>query len=487
MTEAVAIEKRVGLAYWMQDVLVQCDKAAGEFASDPVHDLRTALRRCRSMAGGIRAFDPDPAWKKMKRAGKTLFSSLGSLRDAQIMEQWVKHLAPERDTGGERLLDFLANQEPALKKAANMALQQFDRKRWQSWADELPSRVARIPLDSPIFGHLALERWHEGYDLHRRALRNRTKIAFHDLRIGVKHFRYTVENFLPGLYDGWCKDLKELQELLGDVHDLDVLWQTAATTNAFPDSDSRAWWRSRIEQQRQQRLETYRERMVGRNSLWLIWRSQLPGQERLRSLGLERLQTWASFLDASDAHARHVADLALQLYDGLPLEGILRGARRETCRHVLQAASLMHHVGRSRTNAGHHKISARLIRKLGPPLGWTGEEIRMTALVARYHRGALPRETQKRFAALAQSKQRLVQFLAGVLRLACACDSQQDGQIRRIQVEGSGPMLTIRAEGYIRYSSLAEHLAAARHLLELACQRPVLIQPLELSHEAHAA
>jgi exopolyphosphatase/guanosine-5'-triphosphate,3'-diphosphate pyrophosphatase len=136
---------------------------------------------------------------------------------------------------------------------------------------------------------------------------------------------------------------------------------------------------------------------------------------------------------------------------------------------------------------GQHKESARLIRKLDPPLGWTAEEVRITAIVARYHRGALPRGTQKGFAALPPSKQRLVQFLGGLLRLACACDRHHDGQIRRVHVERSGSMLAIEAEGYTEYTAMAEHLAAARHLLELACNRPVFILPLRAESPAHAA
>jgi CHAD domain-containing protein len=470
----------------MQQVIDQCQKVAGGFSSGSVHDLRTALRRCRSLADGIVVFDPDPAWKKMKRAAKQLFSSLGDLRDTQVMREWIEQLAPKEDAVGESLATFVAGQEQQLKRTAAVALQQFDCRQWKKWADELPSRAARIPLDSPVFAHLALERWQEAHALHRQALRNRTKTSFHQLRIGVKRFRYTLENFLPRFHEVWGQDLKELQDYLGEVHDLDVLWQTALNINAFPDAESRAQWRSRIEQERRQRVLAYREKMVGSSSLWPVWRAGLPQPEELRSLGLERLQIWAAFLDPSVSHARHVADLALQLYDGLPIDGILRSPERELYRDILKAAVLMHDVGDSRTK-GHHKASARLIRKLEPPMGWTADEIHITALVARYHRGALPRETQKSFAALTQSKRQLVQFLGGILRLACACDRQHDGQIRRVEVEGLNPVLTIRADGYTQDTSLAEYLAAARHLLELACHRPVSILPSKAAYQAHAA
>src|SRR5260221_8282262 len=147
----------------------------------------------------------------------------------------------------------------------------------------------------------------------------------------------------------------------------------------------------------------------------------------------------------------------------------------------------MQDVGAAGSKLVHPRAPPRLIRKLAPPLGCTADEVRLTAMVARYHRGALPRETQKSFAALSLSKQRLVQFLGGLLRLACACDRQRDGQIRSLQVECQDAVLTIEAEGYTEYTSMAEHLAAARHLLELACHRPIFISPLKVEPQVHAA
>src|ERR1700726_2184964 len=89
--------KKAGLALWMERVLEECVRASLDFSADPVHDLRVALRRCRSIADGLRVIDPDPAWKEMKKAGKTLFRELGELRDAQVMEEWVAHLGAPDD------------------------------------------------------------------------------------------------------------------------------------------------------------------------------------------------------------------------------------------------------------------------------------------------------------------------------------------------------------------------------------------------------
>jgi CHAD domain-containing protein len=91
----------------MENVLQQCAKAEQHFDTDAVHGLRTSLRRCRSLADGIRVFDRNPGWKKMRRAGKLLFSSLGELRDTQVMLEWVERLAPEDDPVRQRLNSFL--------------------------------------------------------------------------------------------------------------------------------------------------------------------------------------------------------------------------------------------------------------------------------------------------------------------------------------------------------------------------------------------
>ena len=472
-------EDRVGLAYWMEEVLYQCAQAEHDFNSGPVHDLRTALRRCRSLADGVRVFDRDPAWKKMRRAAKELFNRLGELRDTHVMMEWIEKLFPEADPTGRKILEFLVVREQESRKNAAGALQNFDRRQWKNWIGKLPGRAMRIAVGSPVLAHLALERWHEARALHLRASRNRTNIAFHDLRIGIKRFRYTIENFLPVLHQSWSGGLKEIQDILGEIHDLDVLWQTAIQIKVFPDLEARAQWRTRLIQERDQRLDLYRTRMTGKNSFWAVWRQGLPNDEECRSLGLERLRIWVAFLDPQMSHSKHVAQLSLQIYDGMPIHGVLRGPKHDSYRWTLHAAALMHEVGRTKTNSGYHKASARLIKKINPPLGWMASELRIAAVVVRYHRGALPMGTQKGFAALSPSKQRLVQFLGGILRLACACDWEHNRQIAGLQVESLYPVITVRAKGYVESAPSAEHIAAARHLLELTCRRPVFVMATE--------
>jgi CHAD domain-containing protein/HD superfamily phosphodiesterase len=473
-----AIEKRPSLTLWMNRVLEECDRASVEFAADPVHDLRVALRRCRSMADGMMAIDPDPSWKRMKKAGKLLFSSLGELRDTQVMEEWVHKLGAADDPVTERLLQYLAHGESDLKMRAAQALQEFDRRQWKRWAIELPRRAGRIRIGGLVFKHLALERWTDAYALHRIAMRNRSQTAFHALRIGIKRFRYIVENFLPQQHVVWSNNLKELQDLLGEVHDLDVLWATALQISAFPNPESRSHWHSKVLEERTVRVDKYKGKMTGKESLWFAWRMELPEGKQIEDAALSRLKLWGSVLDPNVQHANHVARLALQLYDGLP-SGKLEDAQARQERTILQAAALLHDVGRSQKGDAHHKASYRLIRQMKPPLGWNSEAMLIAGAAARYHHGAFPQARQKTLRGLNHEQRQTITRLAAILRLANALDAEADGRIRRVRLASANGHILVEAEGYSANDRMAEEIAAGRHLLETVYRKPVLVKPLK--------
>jgi len=485
MTAAPAIarpkpaSKKHGLAFWMERVLEECNRAAVSFAADPVHDLRVCLRRCRSMADGLMTIDPDPSWKQMKKSGRQLFRSLGELRDMQVMEEWVNNLIPN-DPAAAKLLQFLAGREAQLKQQAAAALQQFDGKQWKKWSQTLPRRASRMRAGSVVFKHLALERWTEAHELHRRALRNRSQVAFHSLRIGIKRFRYIVENFLPDQHQAWCNDLKELQDLLGEVHDLDVLWATAVQVNVFDDPESRLRWHARIMEERDRRIQKYRDKMIGKSSLWPVWRGQLPAGRQVEAAALARLKLWASFLDPDFKHSTRVARLALQLFDGLPAKKTLAEPEHAAIgeREILQLAALLHEVGLAKKEKGHHKATLRMVQRLRPPLGWSPQKLHMAGIVARYHRGALPRKGQKTLVGLTPQQRQTAVKLAGILRLANAFDADRTGRIQRLDIHRKNGFLVIAAEGYSARDRIAEDIASARHLLETVERCPVMVRPM---------
>jgi CHAD domain-containing protein len=480
---ALAADKKAGLAYWAARVLEEADKARQDFAPDPVHDLRVAIRRCRSMADGFLSVDPDPAWRQMKKLGKGLFASLGDLRDTQVMMEWIEKLSAEDDPLRHILLASLRQKEAALKLVAEGAVSNFDRKRWTALNDKLAERATRVPLEGPVFQYLALERWHEAYELHRTALRNRSAVAYHQLRIGIKRFRYTVENFLPEHHQRWSRDLRDLQDALGEVHDFDVLW---ALVKSHPEVgiEERALWQQTISAERQKRIALYRKRMLGRESLWQKWRAELPSGAGLAEAALEKMRTWAVFLDPDDKHAQLVTTLALEIFDGLAREGIL--PESESARRILQAAAVMHDVGRAK-NGGHRKRGYRMIRNLKPPVGWSEEYLQCVAIVAHYHRGGLPPSNHPIFAGLPAQRRTELMPLAGVLRLANALDDAHDQRISSVVVERRDGALRIYARGLTAaVNPFGERLAQARYLLEACIKVPIVLRPLPPSRRTHA-
>jgi len=479
-------DNKAGLAYWAQRALEECDKASQEFAPDPVHDLRVAIRRCRSMADGFLSVDPESAWKEMKRLGKTLFSSLGDLRDVQVMSEWVTRLSEPDDSVRRVLLETLGQKEGQLKAAAQETLRNFDRKRWTALNARLARRASRVPLEGLVFQHLALERWMEAHELHRQALRNRTQVGYHQLRIGIKRFRYMCENFLPQRHQKWAKDLRELQDALGEVHDFDVL---KATIKAQPgiEAEDRERWNKRIAGERQQRLDLYRQKMLGKSSLWPVWRAELPSGSSLEQAAMEKLRTWASFLDPDVNHSAHVTRLALQLYDGLSKNGTVTAGAEY--RRILEAAAILHEVGRSRGPEGHRKRAYSMIRRLKPPLGWSAEELQCVAVIARYHGGMLPQTSNSAFVGLTPKRRKALLPIGGILRLADACDFFHDRKIDQVSVERRDGMVIVYGRGLQEISPVAERLARARYLLETTCGCPIMIRPqaIKPATAAHAA
>jgi exopolyphosphatase/pppGpp-phosphohydrolase len=195
------------------------------------------------------------------------------------------------------------------------------------------------------------------------------------------------------------------------------------------------------------------------------------------------LRLWASLLDPDFKHSRHVARLSLELYDGLTAtgEGTESNARE---RAILQAAALLHDIGRSKDEKGHHKTTYRMIRRLPPPLGWRPADLLSAGVVARYHRGALPRAGQTLLRGLSLKQRQDVIRLAAILRLANAFDESRDHRVRRLQVVhgiDSNKVLLIAAQGYSSRDKQAEAIAAGRHLLETVYRRPVMIKPMKVS------
>jgi len=475
---ALAPGEKIGLAAWMERVKVELGRVQQDFDPDAVHDLRVALRRCLSIADIHMALDPLDAWKEMKKEGRRLFKRLGDLRDTQVMKDWIGHLVGFQDPAGMKLAAHLDEREAKLREQAEKALRRFDLKQWERWQARLSGRSTSVALEDPVFQQFALEGWQTAHERHRQALRNRSGIAFHRLRIGLKHFRYTVENLLPQRHEVWGKDLKLFQNALGELHDLFVLWRTALHIGALSDRDIRSQWRARIKEESRARIQSYREKAVGKNSIWPVWRAGLPSGRELEQAAEARIRIWASFRDPDFARTQDIADVAMQLFDGLERERIIATGGTTDVRSALRVAAFMHNVGPPRGGKRGGKASYKQITRTEPPLGFSAETYRLAALAARYQHGVVRRPESRHMAHLNGEQKHAVQLAAAVLCLADAFACRGDTRIRRVEVSRLTDAVVISAAGYREEDPLARNLATARYPLEVACKAPIMIRPL---------
>jgi exopolyphosphatase/guanosine-5'-triphosphate,3'-diphosphate pyrophosphatase len=158
---------------------------------------------------------------------------------------------------------------------------------------------------------------------------------------------------------------------------------------------------------------------------------KLHGEEgvaHLSDLRYETVMKIGRMYNFDEGHGRHVASLALAIYDALqPLHKL-----EENSREHLEAASLLHDIGYYISHSSHHKHSQYLIHN-SEALGFTNEEISVIANVARYHRKSHPKGRHPAFAALRSADQHRVRILAAILRVADGLDRTHKGCVESVE------------------------------------------------------
>src|SRR5882757_3248345 len=369
-----------GLSFWMDRVVKELENVRSSADADAVHDLRVAIRRCRSVASAMEEVDPDPAWPAMRKLPRKLFRRLGALRDAQVMGEWVKKLAPETDAVRAQLQSAFESKEPHLREDALRAAAKFDQKSWKRLARTLGHRSRFVPIGSLAAECLGLERFESARELHAKALRSQKPKPWHALRIGVKRFRYTVESLLPEHYANWNDHLKRVQNLLGEIHDLDVLAGLVNKSDFLETEDSLKLWQEVLERERAERIETYRQLTLGNTSLWNIWRSGLPTNGRVEQAALARLRATARALDPHARRTCQVSRVAVALFDAFKRADTAPAFSDPAIRRISLAAARLHGVGDADAGNSPQRAARKFLLALTIPPGWNNEDWELLAL-----------------------------------------------------------------------------------------------------------
>lgn len=171
----------------------------------------------------------------------------------------------------------------------------------------------------------------------------------------------------------------------------------------------------------------------------------------------DRLQSAAELLllkGVAVPHCRQVANLSGQLFRATtPLHGLGNGEEV-----LLLAAALLHDVGISISYQGHHKHSQEIILQ-SELAGFSPEELRVVACLARYHRKSHPSTDHAVFSKLSPAHQELVRKLAALLRIADGLDRTHCDAVAHLTARAVAPReWEIRVSGH---APLWEELWAA--------------------------
>ena len=292
MTENTATSYRLfGMEALRERLPALTKEIAGARVADDleyVHRMRVASRRVRN---ALALFGDDlpkkhaDTWRvEMRRITRTL----GAARDTDVQIAWVSQFLAQLPAGAqcigvERLLLRLRQQRARLQAKIVKTLDRLEDKRV---VDDMNETLHELIVHARVYEIESMPA-----DLYERAgqaisLRLEEFLAYeafvehpehimelHQMRIAAKHLRYTLEVFEPLYNRALRKPLKvtrEIQDLLGEVHDCDV-WiefiprfieeERARTAEYFGDAvpadELLAGLQALQEDRRQHRLHTY--------------------------------------------------------------------------------------------------------------------------------------------------------------------------------------------------------------------------------------
>ena len=189
---------------------------------------------------------------------------------------------------------------------------------------------------------------------------------------------------------------------------------------------------------------------------------------RLRSaLLLARRCQW------DEAHCRHVADIALAIFDALA--PAMKWPKKE--RVLLECAAYLHDIGKIVNAASHHRHSQYIIEN-SDLIGFDPQEKRALGNIARYHRGAQPKKKHELYGALSKKERQRVDRLSSVLRIAEGLDRLHYGAVQeaRCSINDKRFLIELVAENGAAFETTVGQERAAP--LSKVLKRPVTIQAL---------
>jgi exopolyphosphatase/guanosine-5'-triphosphate,3'-diphosphate pyrophosphatase len=172
-----------------------------------------------------------------------------------------------------------------------------------------------------------------------------------------------------------------------------------------------------------------------------------------------------------EAHAERVTENALRLFHALQDEHRL-GDHYEV---LLTVAARLHDIGMFIGSSSHHKHSKYIIEN-SDLFGLGEKDIRLVALIARYHRRALPRRSHSEYNALGREDRLVVNKLAAILRVADALDRTHTQALRNPVFKLNAERLLIEVPSAGEYDAEKQALFIKAQMFERVYGKTVVLK-----------
>jgi len=205
---------------------------------EALHDMRVASRRLRE---AFEIFDfcfPQKSYQKLYRRIKLVTRALGEVRNADVAIMYYKSLsATTDDILVQVALEDILRRLARIRRQARLQLTKgLDESRVSQLPAELanvfvrvenlPVRYQRGPRQSIVLARRQLsQRVRDFFSARAAVAGENDEVNLHKVRISIKKLRYAIETLYYTVGEavtGNLKELKLLQEALGELHDRDV-------------------------------------------------------------------------------------------------------------------------------------------------------------------------------------------------------------------------------------------------------------------------
>ncbi|MBO6522686.1 MAG: Ppx/GppA family phosphatase [Balneolaceae bacterium] len=165
-------------------------------------------------------------------------------------------------------------------------------------------------------------------------------------------------------------------------------------------------------------------RYLKKDMIGIPWSGEFPDPRRRSVFELLRKCNW------HEEHSRHVAKLALILFD--ELKGYLGLADED--RELLEYAAYLHDIGYYISHSKHHKHALYIIRH-SDLMGFRENEIEIIANVSRYHRRSTPKKRHGEYWKLKPTVRSIIKKLSAILRVADGLDRSHFQNVYKLEVK----------------------------------------------------